>query len=330
MSATRNDGKAKFHSESALKPTADVIFQYIFGAEGCEEILLGFLNAIRKHARQSEIVDVKIQNPFNIKEKIEDKSSILDLKVTDENGNIFNVEMQTFQQSAFDKRVLYYWSKLYSGQIQDGENYEILRPVTSVIISTFRLFPEHNRLHSVHEIRDVDQPEVQLLRDFQFYFLELTPEKWEKFCEENPHDAQPTEVSSALYLWLYFLQNADMRTEEEMGTLVKKTDGLDQAYRRFRKFNSTDTMREKAEMRQKFLRDQYAIQQFQLQKEREEGRAEGIREMLNTVLQFRFNEIPADVECQLSDISDIKRLQHLSLCAATLPDLDSFMAELQK
>ena len=40
--------------------------------------------------------------------------------------NIFNIEIQLKDEYNMIKRSLYYWSKLYEGQLENGDNYQKL------------------------------------------------------------------------------------------------------------------------------------------------------------------------------------------------------------
>lgn len=51
----------------------------------------------------------------------EDKFSILDVKATDEQGKLYNIEMQIINQVYYCQRALYYWSKLYTSQLAQGD-----------------------------------------------------------------------------------------------------------------------------------------------------------------------------------------------------------------
>ena len=99
----------------------DVAFRKIFGNEKKKVILISFLNAVLELEGQSRIKEVNLLNPFQLPRIAGEKSSIIDVKATDHKGATFIVEMQVAEPAGFDKRVLYYTSKDYSGQIHIGE-----------------------------------------------------------------------------------------------------------------------------------------------------------------------------------------------------------------
>ncbi len=338
-----------------LLPTMDIVFQYIFGSEGSENGLLGFLNTIQMSVGRPLAKSVVIRNPFNQRDALEDKLSVLDLKATDSNGQIYDVEMQTLNKTAFDKRILYYWSRLYAEQLQKSEDYWLLRPVTSIILSRFEIFSQHADIHSVHEIRDIRHSEVGFLKDLQFHFLELTPKKWKHFMEEIQKSSDIPDYIVQLRNWADFFQNVDKKTEVEMSTMIQKTPGLDTAYDKYEQFNQSDRLRDLAEQRLKTERDRRAELAYMLDSERaegwEKGRAEGLEKglekgraegraegellrMRKVFLQtfcLKFDsEVPSAVVQKLNAISDVDEIQDLNFALMTTSDVEDFTRDFLK
>jgi len=125
-----------------------VIFfiKYLFGTEENKPILLAFINAVLSKTDFDLIVSVEILNPFNVKEFVGDKETVLDVKATDNNGRIYDIEVQAIGNSVFIHRSLYYWSVLYSSQLQESELYHLLTPTICIITTVFCL-------KSVYQIR---------------------------------------------------------------------------------------------------------------------------------------------------------------------------------
>ena len=67
------------------------------------------------------------------------KQIVLDLRVKLASGENINVEMQTVRHKDFLKRILFYWSKLYSHDLEGGENYSKIKPAYSLIFTTFHV-----------------------------------------------------------------------------------------------------------------------------------------------------------------------------------------------
>jgi predicted transposase/invertase (TIGR01784 family) len=124
----------------------DVAFRKIFGNENKTEILISFLNAVLKLKGNQRIQAIVIANPFQLPILPNLKTSIIDVKARDYQGNTFIVEMQVADILGMDKRLLYYTSKEYSQQIVSGEKYTELNPVIFIGIFDFK-FTEGGDYH---------------------------------------------------------------------------------------------------------------------------------------------------------------------------------------
>ena len=83
------------------------------------------------------VSDVKLLNPYNPKNFKNDKLSILDIKAEGMDGKKFNIEVQIVDEADYDKRALYYWGKLYTEQLQSGNDYSQLSKAIGIHILNF-------------------------------------------------------------------------------------------------------------------------------------------------------------------------------------------------
>ena len=118
-----------------IDPKVDYVFKRLFGRPPNLALPIHLLNAVLQ-ARSAEhvlpVVELELLNPFNDKDRLDDKLSILDIKARDQSGRQFNVEMQLLFNRYFRQRVLYYWARLHQSQLQEGEDYGLLRPTLSM------------------------------------------------------------------------------------------------------------------------------------------------------------------------------------------------------
>lgn len=115
-----------------IDPKIDYAFKRLFGADRNRALLIDLVNAVLRLPPGERIVELEILNPFNDKEALDDKLSVVDIKARDEKGRLFNIEMQMLAVAFWRERILYYWSRLYSQQLHEGENYGKLRPTVSI------------------------------------------------------------------------------------------------------------------------------------------------------------------------------------------------------
>lgn len=193
----------------------DVAFRKIFGNEKKSAPLISFLNAALELEGGKRVVTITIADP-NLFPRIKgEKSSILDVRATDQTGRKFVVEMQIAEKTGFDKRVQYYVSRDYSMQINSGEDYPLLNPAYFIGILDFP-FSQSENYHTRHLILDKTSNE-HLLKDIEFSFIELP-----KF------DLEINELVTPIDKWTYFIKHAEELTF--IPEYANDDDGLKEAF----------------------------------------------------------------------------------------------------
>ena len=77
----------------------DVAFRKIFGNENKKVILISFLNAVLGLEGQNRVKEVTLLNPFQLPRLAGEKSSIIDVRATDEKGKKSSVRIMILTQS---------------------------------------------------------------------------------------------------------------------------------------------------------------------------------------------------------------------------------------
>jgi len=108
------------------------VFKAILGTEHHLNLLINFLNAILGLTGSQRVRSVSIRKPFNIKNYLQAKVSVVDVKAVDQLGRDFQVEIQVGSHAALLERMLYNWAGLYFAKIDEGEDYALLKPVISI------------------------------------------------------------------------------------------------------------------------------------------------------------------------------------------------------
>ncbi len=189
-----------------IRPTNDFAFKKTFGSPENKLALISLLNAILDLRRP--IVDLTLENPYNLQDFAEDKLSILDVKAADQSGAIYDIEMQLTIFEGLVRRIVYYGCKLYTGQLVKGDDYSSLRPVFSILLVDGILWPDANQVH--HAFRLADQKSGRVLQEIlEVHTLELG--------RYNMREADlPT--AGMLDCWLYWFLHAH---EYESEALLK-------------------------------------------------------------------------------------------------------------
>ncbi|MFN2266790.1 MAG: Rpn family recombination-promoting nuclease/putative transposase [Desulfonatronovibrio sp.] len=249
-----------------VKPTSDIFIKYLFGKEEHKSILLDFINSVQTNMEFPLIKDVEIKNTFNIKNLVFDKESVLDIKAVAENGEIYNIEVQTSGDDRFNHRSLYYWSRLYSSQLEQGVLYDKLCPVVCINILDFPLFKETGRYHLCFMLREFDNPELFLTDHLVMHYLEL-PE-----VKGYSHEKQ-------LEKWLYYLKNeGKAEGDETMKILLKENPSINKAHEKYLSFTKDEELIDAYEAHMKWKRDYYSGIESAKREGKEEGKREGKEE----------------------------------------------------
>lgn len=175
-----------------LSPKVDFVFKRIFGNPQTPEILISFLNAVLNP--KNPITTVNILNTDVDKEFLADKFSRLDVKATTSNNEFINIEIQLRNQYNIAERSLYYWSKIYSNQLLEGEDYSKLSRTICINIIDFNyLDTQDDDFHSVFKLSDV-KTHNELINKLEIHFIEL---KKFKNCD----------ITNNLDLWIEFINS---------------------------------------------------------------------------------------------------------------------------
>ncbi|OXM15562.1 Rpn family recombination-promoting nuclease/putative transposase [Paenibacillus herberti] len=243
-----------------LDPKNDFVFKRIFGSEENKDVLLAFLNRTFAESGEAPLTEIVLLNPYTDKDAPLDKQSIFDIWARTTEGKLINVEMQLFNKYDIEKRTLFYWSKRYSSQLQEGQSYTELKKCVTINILNYS-FIANNRYHNIFHLRE-DETGLELTDDIEVHFMELS-----KLNEES------ISLEGGLINWLLFLKGADKANWEVLKmnepTLKKAMDTLE--------FLSQDhEARRKYEERQKYLHDEASMIQWATEKGMAEGIEKGI------------------------------------------------------
>lgn len=108
---------------------------------------------------------------YTDKDSPQDKQSIFDIWAKTAEGKLINVEMQLFNKYDIEKRTLYYWSKRYSSQLQEGQRYDELKKCVTINILNYECLP-NDLYHSVFHLKE-DRSGIALTDDIEIHFIEL-------------------------------------------------------------------------------------------------------------------------------------------------------------
>lgn len=106
------------------------------------------------HLQADQISSAVIENPILLGDAIDNKTYILDIKVTLDNREMINLEMQVINEGNWTDRSLLYLCRSFD-HIYSGEKYSSARPSTHIGILDFTLFKNFPEFYAIHKLMNV-------------------------------------------------------------------------------------------------------------------------------------------------------------------------------
>ena len=276
-----------------LSPKVDFVFKKIFGNEKHPNILISFLNAVIKPT--DLIKSVQIKNTDIEKEHIEDKYSRLDIKAITNNGEHINIEIQVKNEYNMIKRSLYYWSKMYEGQLTKGQDYDTLSRTICINILDFKYLKNDN-FHNCYRLKEKNTNE-ELTDVMELHFIEIP--KLRKL--ENSED-----ISDMLEAWITFIESP---TSELIDKLEMSSDEIKEAKEELLRLSGNDKERERYEKRFESILEQNSLLANAERKGLERGIMEGKLEIAKNAIKNNLDDNTIKIITGLS-LEEIKELRN--------------------
>ena len=271
----------------------DYFMRYMFAKEGHERILKNLINSVRLDYNQETFEEVKVLNTFNLKETVNDKQSIVDVRAITKSGETVLIEIQRVGNQSFVYRSLYYWAKCYVSNLRNNEKYNDLKQVIVINILDFNLLKDIDKEHSCYVIKELETNHI-LTNHLEMHFLELP-----KYLSSN------SRLTDELDAWFYFLTTKE-KMEDIMEMLVKKNPIMKEVYDEYNKFVNTKDLFDNYTEYEKNYFDILALNE-----ERIKGREEGIKEtQISMARNMKNKNMDLNLISELTNLSieEIKNL----------------------
>ena len=268
--------------------TDNFLFKVLFSKN--QNQLLELLNSFPEFQNEKKILKIKVLNPELPKMTELEKLSVLDIHAEDKKGNKFLIEMQSQMEIGFEKRILYYASKIYTKSLKKGERYFLLPKIYSISFLEFDLLKTKN-YHSVFQLRENENRELILTDDLEFHIIELRKVKTEL-----------SKLVTNFDTWLYLLRNGHDLKENEMNTLVKKNPKLKKTLDEYKDYTSNPKNKNLIEARKKSR----LVLNGQLAAAKLEGKLEG---KIETAVEFLAYGMPIEQVCKVTGLTENQILE---------------------
>ena len=239
-----------------LQPKNDVVFKALFtrGKESITKALIEDILKIKIHKLDLD----KSKELINDNKK--DKNGRLDLRAVINDNIECDIEIQLSTHDKVLERFLYYWSKMYSANLEIGEEYSKLRQTISIIIvdDEIKQFKEIAKAYTKWQIREEEYRNIILTSYFQICIIEIP--KAIKEYEKNKNNE--------VLQWMKFLDNPE---DMEVEKIMEENQNIKEAKEELDKISQDDILRRMA-LKAKLERMDYKQQLYEA---RRDGKAEG-------------------------------------------------------
>ena len=278
-----------------LKLTNDYVFKRIFGYAGDEDVTRVLLRDIL----QTEVNKIELNNnTITEKDLLDDKVGILDIKASINKNIECDIEMQVVKQKDIEKRLLFYWSKIYSRTIKEENGYETLKKSIVVLIADFKFssLKDIPKYITKWNLREEEYAHVVLTDVLEIYIIEL-----EKFTKKACLRANKN-----LNFWIDFIKNPgvvymnkntknikdelnkDIQENVEDNDVKETVEAIRKAQEKLEQISKDEHEIYLAELREKYIRDQYSIEAYGYDRGKEEKALEIAKKMLEQNADIEF------------------------------------------
>lgn len=222
-----------------MLPTVDFCFKELMQNEKVRKGMIAAILGIR-----SEKVEEAVLMPTILRKEYEDdKYGVLDVLVKLRDGTRMDFEMQLVYFEFWENRTLYYLSKMYTDQIKEGEDYDVLKKCIQVSIFDHIYFEADDRCYRRITFRD-DELKEEYTDLMEIHILEL------------PKLPQEEKDETDLMQWMRFLGG---KRREDFEKMAEKNPEMKEAYEMLDRMSADERKRLEYEERQKLLRDKNMI-----------------------------------------------------------------------
>ena len=230
-----------------IDPKVDCVFKALLGSESNINLLIHFLNAMLQGELAAPICSVEILNPYNEKEFLDDKLSIVDVKAKDQQGRLYQIEIQLAIKPYLPARMLYTWTDIYSKQLESGDSYAKLCPTYSLWLLAKNLLTDAESNHYVHDYQLRNRHGQNLIAHGGIWLFELP-----KFVTQQ--------VTTEQERWLKFFREAPQLDDEQLPSWMH-TNEMRQAMETLKRFSDKQRDYFAYQARQNYIREQLSMQE---------------------------------------------------------------------
>ena len=275
-----------------ISPKNDVVFQILFGEVGSENITKSFLEAVLdEHISKIDLS----KNPVLRNIVPGKKKGILDVIAEINGTEKCNIEMQVGKREDIIQRILYYWSRTYIRDLNEGENYDRLQRTIAVLIADFEI-TQLEELNYITKWKLIETEERKVILTDEIEIDIIVLPKIYKLKETNKENK--------LLEWIYFLENPN---SEVVKKIMENNEGIQEAKEKLDALQNDEIMKRLLEWEESVSHEEASIK-FTA---RNEGYREGLKAGKQDGIEENKQEIAKKMKSKGYDIETIIELTGL-------------------
>ncbi len=256
-----------------ISPKSDVGAKEMFR----NEIVLKYFISDMLGIPVERIKAIRLRNTFLRRIHHKKKQGILDVSVELNDDTKIDIEIQIHAGKYWDKRQLFYLSKLYVEDLRSGDDYSKLKRCVAISIVDFN-YSDREEYHNVYRLRDEQGNEFSDM--LELHTLELRKKLTGRTVVDD---------------WIR-LFNA--RKEEDLDMIKTKNAGIQEAIRELKTMSLGKRLRMEYEAHLKAVRDRKAedeyVREEGIRQGKELGMKQGEHEAIETVVRNALAEGMSD------------------------------------
>lgn len=268
ISNTGHAGTFRFSASGPLSipMTNDYLFRALLQRNN--HVLIGLVSSLL-HLPPSDIYSAVITNPIELGDTIDNKTFILDIKVSLNDNAVIHLEMQVINEHNWTDRSLSYLCRSFDN-LKPGEKYQTVRPVIQIGLLNFTLFPEYPEFYATYKFLNVKNHTLYSDK-LRLSVLNLT--RTDLASEEDKH-----------YQIDYWASLFKATTWEELKMLSQKNEYIGEAAETVYQLSQEEKIRMQCEAREDYYRTQRGWQDMLAQKDNEIAEKDNIIIEKNNIL----------------------------------------------
>lgn len=237
-----------------LPPKSDVAFKELMRNEIVRRYFISDVLGIPPE----EIRETHLENTFLGRCSRRDKEGILDVKLLLNNDCRINIELQIKDIPAWDKRSLFYLSRMYAEGVHSGQDYSLLKKCIVICVLGFS-WDTHAEYHKVYFLRD--QKGHVYSDQFEIHVIELSKEL----------------TGDRLDDWIRLLR---AKSREELDMIRSDNPGIAEAMKEVMTMNLGKRLRALYEEHMRIKRDRIYLRNIAINEGKAIGKSIGMAEGL--------------------------------------------------